>query len=108
MNGCDLAVMAGGTSCLEATSVRLPMLLIAISDNQIVPATALDALGGAVYLGELKNLSPHILKGAFNYLLPRFRRIQMANTLKSAGVDGKGSIIFVDALEKIIFPQKAS
>ncbi|OAI21034.1 hypothetical protein A1359_02470 [Methylomonas lenta] len=53
MASCDLAVMAGGTSIYEAASCRLPMVLIAIADNQIRQAEAWANAGAALFLGIL-------------------------------------------------------
>lgn len=47
----DLAVSAAGTTSLQLARLGLPMLLIAIADNQVPVAQSLDRAGAAVYLG---------------------------------------------------------
>lgn len=60
-SGCSLAVMAGGGTTYEANFCRLPMLLIAIADNQVAHSKAWQAVGAARYLGRLENLTPDVL-----------------------------------------------
>lgn len=49
--GCDLAVMAGGTTTYEAVCCGLPMILVAIADNQLSQSRAWEQLGAARFLG---------------------------------------------------------
>lgn len=62
MVGCDLAVMAGGTSTYEAACCGLPMILIAIAENQIAQSRALAEKGAALFLGGLTtDMAPRLL-----------------------------------------------
>jgi UDP-2,4-diacetamido-2,4,6-trideoxy-beta-L-altropyranose hydrolase len=47
----DLAVSAAGTTSLQLARLGVPMLLIAIADNQVPVGQSLDRAGAAVYLG---------------------------------------------------------
>lgn len=91
MAGCDLAVMAGGTSIYEAASCRLPMVLIAIADNQIQPAKAWAHAGAALFPGGLREVTAGQLISAVSKLAADdvFRR----DMVTKAGnlVDGKGA-----------------
>lgn len=64
MRRCSLAVMAGGTATYEANLFGLPMVLLAIADNQIAQSQAWDARGQAIYVGELAALTPQRLAQA--------------------------------------------
>lgn len=91
MAGCDLAVMAGGTSIYEAASCGLPMVLIAIADNQIQPAKAWANAGAALFPGGLQEVNTGQLISAVSKLADDdvFRR----DMAMKAGdlVDGKGA-----------------
>ena len=62
---CDLAVMAGGTSTYEAARCGLPMILIAIADNQVAQSKAWSDCGCAIYLGTAKVVIESNLISAF-------------------------------------------
>ncbi len=64
MRRCSLAVMAGGTATYEANLSGLPMVLLAIADNQVAQSQAWDASGQAIYVGELAALTPQRLAQA--------------------------------------------
>jgi UDP-2,4-diacetamido-2,4,6-trideoxy-beta-L-altropyranose hydrolase len=65
MLSCDLAIMAGGTGTHESVCCGLPMILIAIADNQIRQAKAWESFGLAKFLGMLKSINSLSLKEAF-------------------------------------------
>lgn len=52
---CDIAVMAGGTTTYEAACCGLPMILMAIADNQIRQSKGWEKIGVAKYLGSFIN-----------------------------------------------------
>ncbi len=64
MQGCKVAVMAGGTATYEVNLFGVPMVLVSIADNQIPQARAWDAQGQAIYIGELDGLNPQHLADA--------------------------------------------
>jgi UDP-2,4-diacetamido-2,4,6-trideoxy-beta-L-altropyranose hydrolase len=63
---CDLAVMAGGGTVFEVNRFGIPMLLIAIADNQVDHSRAWERQGAAKYLGEIGTLDPESLLSAAN------------------------------------------
>lgn len=91
MAGCDLAVMAGGTSIYEAASCRLPMVLITIADNQIQQSRAWADAGAALFLGTLHEVNGRQLAAAVLKLaaVDSFRRDMALNA--GNWVDGKGA-----------------
>jgi spore coat polysaccharide biosynthesis predicted glycosyltransferase SpsG len=91
MAGCDLAVMAGGTSIYEAAVCRLPMVLIAIADNQIRPAKAWANAGAALFLGSLHEVDAERLRLAVSKLAAA-DALRRDMAVKAAElVDGKGA-----------------
>jgi UDP-2,4-diacetamido-2,4,6-trideoxy-beta-L-altropyranose hydrolase len=54
----DLAIGGGGISSWERCCMGLPSLIIAIADNQLPGAMALQAIGGAQYLGDTLSFTP--------------------------------------------------
>ena len=51
MAAADLAIGAGGSASWERCCLGLPTLLVALADNQIDIAKALDSIGACVYMG---------------------------------------------------------
>lgn len=62
---CEVAVMAGGTSTYEAACCGIPMILIAIADNQISQSIAWSHCGCAIYIGTTKDATEINLNLAF-------------------------------------------
>ncbi len=88
--GCDLAIMAGGTTTFEAACCGLPMVLMTIGDNQIQGARAWEKTGSAVYLGDLKDTAAEKLVGKISELLDsESTRKEMADKARKC-IDGKG------------------
>lgn len=65
---CDLAIMGAGSSIYEAACCGVPMILVAIADNQIKHGAAWEKMGAAMFLGELGNITPTSLQSAFRQL----------------------------------------
>lgn len=53
MSQCDAAITAGGGTSIEAAAVGLPIILVAIAENQIAPCKEMERLGIAAYGGKL-------------------------------------------------------
>lgn len=91
MAASDLAVMAAGTSSLEAAAAGLPMVLCAIADNQIAPATAWSHRGGAIFLGALGEFEAADIADAVARFSEPATRERATQALYAAGVDGRGA-----------------
>ena len=102
MASCQFGVMAAGTSTLEAAALGLPMLLIAIADNQILPAKSLEKKGAAFFLGELKNVTEERLENEFLRISVYKKRLQMARNLQKLDVSGEGVVVVSDHVENLI------
>jgi UDP-2,4-diacetamido-2,4,6-trideoxy-beta-L-altropyranose hydrolase len=62
---CDLAIMAGGMTTYEAACCGLPMILIAVADNQLAQSLAWASQGAAIHLGSFNVLNPSLIKSKF-------------------------------------------
>jgi UDP-2,4-diacetamido-2,4,6-trideoxy-beta-L-altropyranose hydrolase len=94
----DLAVGAAGTTSWERCCLGLPTVMIAVAENQLASAQALDAAGAAVFLGMHDEVaSPHI-----RAVLERLRRdtVRLRALSEAAAelVDGFGIRRVADAI----------
>ena len=86
---CDFAIMAGGTTVYEVSSIGLPMILIAIADNQIQHSSDWSQKSNSVkFLGRLEDLKKEQLTEAFHQLFSKDNSILNKKVL----VDGFGRI----------------
>lgn len=99
MCSCDFAIMAAGTTTLEAIAAELPMLLVAIAENQISPAEACSDKGAAIYVGPLYNLDETLLVEAFKSMLDSVIRAGQVKAMRALGIDGAGVLRVADAIE---------
>lgn len=98
MAGCDLAVIGGGTMSYEAAICGLPMVLLALADNQERSCLGWQALTGARYLGRVADIGPEAVFGAVSGLIrDDIARARMAVRGRRA-VDGRGVDRLVSAL----------
>ncbi len=65
----DLAIGAGGSASWERCCLGLPALLVALADNQVNIAKALDSVGACIYVGTLKTASAPIMRNIIVSLL---------------------------------------
>lgn len=90
MASCDLAVMAGGTSTYEAASAGLPMLLVAIAENQVAQAHGWEAEGIAIFLGPLEQAGPEQVLAAFTDMISEPARLAAQSMRARRLVSGEG------------------
>lgn len=90
MAAADLAIGAGGSACWERCCLGLPALLVALADNQINIAKALDLFGACIYVGTFKTASPSIMRSAVVTLLNRQAQIEGLSRKAYSLVDGLG------------------
>lgn len=89
---CDLAVMGGGTSTYEAAACGLPMLLVAMAENQCRQGQGWEDLGAARFLGRAGELSDAALLAAVRGLRDdAAARAAMSRRGRSL-VDGRGGL----------------
>jgi len=102
MGSCDFAVMAAGTTTLEAMAAELPMVLVAIVENQILPAAACSDKGAAIYVGPLDDLDEMRLADVFKDMLRPSVRAGQLKAIRALGVDGAGVLRVADAIETML------
>jgi UDP-2,4-diacetamido-2,4,6-trideoxy-beta-L-altropyranose hydrolase len=84
----DLAVGAAGGTAWERCCLGLPSLLVALADNQISGARALEACGAALLLGDANSVA-HRLQGVLSRLLCGNQLGELA-AAASRVTDGRG------------------
>lgn len=90
MASADLAIGAGGSACWERCSLGLPALLVAVADNQINIAEALDLYGACIYVGTYKTASISIMRSAVVTLLNNQAQTERLSRKAYSLVDGLG------------------
>jgi UDP-2,4-diacetamido-2,4,6-trideoxy-beta-L-altropyranose hydrolase len=90
MADADLAIGAGGSASWERCCLCLPALLVALADNQILIAKALDSYGACVYLGTSNTVTSEIMQEAIVSLLNTRSQIKILSEKACSLVDGSG------------------
>ncbi|MBU1656486.1 MAG: UDP-2,4-diacetamido-2,4,6-trideoxy-beta-L-altropyranose hydrolase [Gammaproteobacteria bacterium] len=86
----DLAIGAGGSASWERCCLGLPALLVALADNQINIAKALDLFGACIYVGTLKATSVPIMRSEIVSLLSSQDQLKVLSKKAYSLVDGLG------------------
>ena len=98
MASCDLAIMGGGTGTFEAAYCGLPMVLIAIAENQYKQCQGWEELKVAKYLGPFGTVGKEQLIACLRVLQSKPEtRIAMSQQARKQ-VDGRGVDRLVSAL----------
>lgn len=98
MSDCDLAILAGGTTTYEAARCGLPMLLVAIAENQHLQCVGWEGLGAAKFLGRRAELTQERLTSAIAALLADPEHAAHMSRAAAAAVDCRGAERLIDAL----------
>jgi len=97
MEWADVAVSAAGTTVWELLSMRLPALVGAVADNQIIGLRALESISlFKVALAE--DLFKNDLLTAAKHLLKTYDKGGIEAILLAKGMDGKGASRVVKAM----------
>ena len=91
MSNADLAVGAGGSACWERCCLGLPTVLVALADNQIEIAKALDSRGACIYIGTSKTADVEVIQDCIACLLRSPDQIRRLSEKSYTLVDGSGS-----------------
>jgi UDP-2,4-diacetamido-2,4,6-trideoxy-beta-L-altropyranose hydrolase len=86
----DLAIGAGGSASWERCCLGLPTVLIALADNQINIAKALDEANAGIYVGKFNIVGIPIIRDAITRLLRKKDQIKMLSKKAYLLVDGMG------------------
>lgn len=98
MASCDMAIMAGGTSVYEAAFLGLPMLLLAIAENQYAQCGGWEGLAAARYLGPLHRVDSQVLAAEVDRILADDALRARMGASGVAQVDLNGANRLLDAL----------
>lgn len=90
MAAADLAIGGGGSASWERCCLGLPALLVALADNQINIAKALDLFGAGIYVGTLKTVSVTIMRSAIVSLISTQDQLKVLSKKAYSLVDGLG------------------
>lgn len=90
MAAADLAIGAGGSACWERCCLGLPALLVALADNQINIAKALDLFGACDYIGTFKTVNTSIMRNKTEKLLHNQSQTEKLSRKAYLLVDGLG------------------
>lgn len=86
----DLAIGAGGSATWERCCLGLPALLVALADNQVDIAKALDSIGACVYLGTAEAADSLTIQRTITSLSGRREQLEMISNHACSLVDGMG------------------
>lgn len=87
----DVAVSAGGTTCWELACLGVPVLLVALAENQKRNVAGMAAAGVAESLGSIAALSAEVLAERLAAIRADRTRRQLMATTGRAMVDGQGA-----------------
>jgi UDP-2,4-diacetamido-2,4,6-trideoxy-beta-L-altropyranose hydrolase len=86
----ELAIGAGGSASWERCCLGLPALLVALAENQVDIAKALDSISACVYIGLAETVNWLAIKDALIYLLNSQGLLEMISKHALSLVDGQG------------------
>lgn len=97
----DVAILAGGVTVWEALALGVPSVGIAVAENQVQAAEALDRDGLWRYLGQASAVDIHRIGEAVKNLLADTGARRRLSETGQALVDGQGAARFADALARL-------
>lgn len=95
----DLCIGAAGTASWERCYLGLPSIVIAVAENQMCTAQALESLGAARYLGNAEEISVNMITAAINDFIIDPAQLEKIAVVAREQVDGFGK---TRILEKIM------
>lgn len=101
MSAADLSLGAGGSTTWERCATGLPSLVIAVADNQVAIARAVDQAKALRYLGAGHEVSAHMLAGSINALRDNPEALRDMSAAALALVDARGAGRVVAALKGV-------
>jgi len=90
MAAADLAIGAGGAASWERCCMGLPALLVALAENQIEIAKALDSIGACVYIGTEETVNSSTIQCAMTNLMENHDQLKSISEHALSLVDGMG------------------
>jgi len=90
MADADLAIGAGGSASWERCCLGLPALLVALAENQVDIAKALDSIGACIYIGTKETANLLTVQQAITNLLAKHDQRESISLHAFSLVDGMG------------------
>ena len=103
MLSCDLAILAPGGMSYEAATLGLPMILIAIEDNQCINLQGCSEVGIARSLGIIDQVAPRKLCDAVSDLVHDTKSLSSMSYRALKEFDGRGTDRIRDIFKQEIF-----
>ena len=97
----DLAISAGGSTCLELAFMGIPSLLVILAENQKSNVERLSALNVGVDLGWYQQVEPQVIYREISQMLEYLDRLNSMSKIALSLVDGYGSDRVIDYLKKL-------
>lgn len=98
MDSADIAITAAGTTTFEAAALGVPVIMLAIADNQVPIASAWQQCGYGVDLGPLADLDAGDLQRAVSALIGNPEQRKAMSAAGRSMVDGLGAQRVADVL----------
>jgi len=102
MKESDLAIIAPGTLSYEAACVGLPMILIAIADNQMINAVGWEKIGTAKNIGTIEMLNSDLLNDSIKELRLNNNKLKQMSVNCLNAVDGNGPLRTKEKIKSIL------
>jgi UDP-2,4-diacetamido-2,4,6-trideoxy-beta-L-altropyranose hydrolase len=97
-----LVVCGGGTMKFEAAVLGRPMVLVAVSEDQLPVAPAFAATGAARYLGDGRTIEPRSVAAAVGELMgDSGRRAELGQRARTV-IDGRGAERVAEAVLELV------
>lgn len=90
MASADLAIGAGGSASWERCCLGLPAVLVALADNQVGIAQALDSIGACIYLGTKETANTLAIERTLTNLMDTHEQLEGISQRAFSLVDGLG------------------
>lgn len=97
MTSADIAIAGGGGTALELSFLGIPMVMLALSSDQVAIAEAMSA-AGAQYLGPCDDVSANDITRSVQPLITDQTRRSNMNMAGRALIDGNGSRRLAEAI----------
>ncbi|WP_332634573.1 hypothetical protein [Halalkalibacter flavus] len=86
----DFAVVAGGSITWERYCLGLPVIIIAVADNQVQIAEDLAKKGIDYYLGQYFDIDPRLITSCIHQIISNKQRLKSASIFAQKFTDGFG------------------
>jgi UDP-2,4-diacetamido-2,4,6-trideoxy-beta-L-altropyranose hydrolase len=101
----DIAIGAGGVSALERCCLGIPSLIVSLADNQMGNAMGIARSGGALFVGNMSQITCSLLEAALLELANDSKARDVMTTCGRGLCDGLGADRVADLLALLVVEQ---